>query len=346
MILQMARAQSRAFAVSHTRSSFLRHRQPCCNWFDCCQTRGTGRTILFSTSSSHSTTTTAIPTRNGDIGNSNHGNTVESLRKRLLQEALKHVPTHGWTSDAIAAAAATASGSGVSMASAGLVTVPDLIAYSMDQWNEKLRLDLRERTWELADSTSNRIVWALRQRLSYVQEFVKAGRWHEGMAVGAHPDSLLQTQGQLATMIDIVLQETLRTELSVLERLSLGAVYVAVELHMLADKSPDFVDTWMFLQQRVEDWEKLRTCTGSLPFLDVPKLMQSHTPSDLMFTASAVGSALASGAMSILMTNSSGSGVGGTSAPFTGQGHDFGAVYGTHPSHYAPRPAESAASQN
>ena len=320
--------------------------------------------------------------------NNTHKNSVNDLKDRLLRESLKQVPTHGWTSDAIAAAAAaccceeggnraSSSSTSSSMAVAGLITVPDLMAYTMEQWNEQLRQDLRKQqtkgAWEQSSSsdasttstssstTSNstdKIVWALQRRLSYEQDLIRAGRWHEGMAVGAHPDSLMQTQGQLASLIDIVLLETCgpSEQFSIVERLSLGAVYVAVELHMLSDKSVDYTDTWAFLEQRVRDWEMLRKSTGSvMPALpNVSHLMQSHSPSDLAFTASAVGSALASGAMSILFSNSnnptttaSATNASGSSSMYTGQGDDFGVVDdGSHPSHYDSPPSSSAATNS
>jgi len=150
--------------------------------------------------------------------------------------------------------------------------------------------------------------------------------------------------------MDIVLTETCPSdEFSIVERFSLGAVYVAVELHMLSDKSTDYSDTWAFLKERVGDWEKLRSSTESLPVIpNVSNLLQSHSASDIAFTASAVGSALASGAMSILMTNSNplGPNNSGNSSghPYTGQGEDFD---GTHPSHYdAPNKAKSSSSKD
>jgi len=282
--------------------------------------------------------------------------TMDGLKATLLQESLQQVPEHGWTRDAIAAAAS--SSSGASMACAGLISVPDLIAYSMDRWNEQLQTELRNQKWNASESPTDKIVWALQRRLSYVQDLVQAGRWHEGMAMGAHPDSLMQTQGQLAALMDIVLTETCPSdEFSIIERFSLGAVYVAVELHMLSDKSTDYVDTWSFLKERVGDWEKLRSSTGSLPIIpNVSNLLQSHSASDIAFTASAVGSALASGAMSILMINSnplgsnnsassrSSSSSSSSGHPYTGQGEDFD---GTHPSHYdAPNKATTSSSKD
>ena len=36
------------------------------------------------------------------------------------------------------------------------------------------------------------------------------------------------------------------------KRLSLGVVYKSSEVHMLQDKSPDFEETWEFLDRRLE----------------------------------------------------------------------------------------------
>jgi ubiquinone biosynthesis protein COQ9 len=320
--------------------------------------RGTQRIVFTAVPFSTTTTTIAEGRPHGDSSSSS---SLDSLKLQLLQKSLEYVPVHGWTSDAIAAAVATIP-AGTSMAAAGLITVPDLIAYTMEQWNERLRRDVTLQATvnpmsSSSDSTTaeTMIAWALQRRLSYEGDLIKANRWHEGMAMGAHPDSLLKTQQQVAEVIDIVLAaatthchnnseknpRTAPSSFSVVERVSLGAVYVATELHMLADTSIDFQDTWSFLRHRVHDWERLRRRTTTVTAavgLPTHVVWQYHTPTDLFLTASAVGSALASGAMSLLGTASSAA--SSSAKPihhaYTGQGEDYSVNVkdGSHPSHY------------
>jgi hypothetical protein len=88
---------------------------------------------------------------------------------------------------------------------------------------------------------------------------------------------------------------------SLLERVSLGAIYAAAELHMIADTSIDFADTRTFVQHRVQEWETLRSSSS----LDASSsVSQYHSPSDIAYTASVVGSALASGIMSLTGSSS------------------------------------------
>ena len=55
------------------------------------------------------------------------------------------------------------------------------------------------------------------------------------------------------------------------KRLSLAAVYKASEIHMLQDSSPDYVETWEFLDRRIEGLLALgktlkQVCTMKTPF--------------------------------------------------------------------------------
>ena len=248
---------------------------------------------------------------------------LETFRSQLLETALtKSVPTYGWTEEAIAHAASAAA-SESSMSLAGLVTVSDLVAYAMDRSNATLREALHAKEWKHENDDDNDVVsnitWALQLRLPYHHN----DHWHQAMALGAQPHNILRTQRQLASMIDSI-ADTILPSLTTPERLGLGAVYVAAELHMVAGATNDDNNnvqeaTRDFLQQRVAEWDRLRRL----------QLVSSSSSSDVLWTMTQVTSAVLSGAQSLMMAPSSSSA--------TNKG-------GTHPSEYdgqQPHPQRS-----
>lgn len=281
---------------------------------------------------------------------------MDSFKHQLLNAAIQCVPQYGWTKDAIAMAACQMK-DGYSMAKVGLITVPELVHFCMDQWNEQLRKEIMIQNGHTNKDTNittltDQIIWAFQNRLSYEQEFISSGRWQEGMAIGVHPNCIDQTRNQLANLIDIVLTgiNAPTEQFSFMDRLSLGAVFVSVELHMLSDQSIDCTDTWIFLQHQVQNWNDLRPYSSgasSLVPIHIPNILQYHSPSDMAFTASVIGSALGSGFMSIFFPNSSKSSTttkasssSSSSSNFSRYGvrNDFD---GSHPSHYDPPPSST-----
>jgi ubiquinone biosynthesis protein COQ9 len=251
-----------------------------------------------------------------------------TLKQTLLKEALEqHVKIYGFTNEAIAAATASnqQQNNNISMATAGLISTSDLVSYAMEHYNSLLKKELKQKVleWKNTSETTpmnsaggektqsmtdvDKISWALQRRLEYVQELVQNQKWASGMAIGARPDNVWTTRTQLENMINIVVNE-LDLNCSFVERLSLGTVYVTTELHMLADTSPQYQDTWLFLRQRVQDWNHWREWQKRI---DLPTNLLGtdhswknyHTPSDVLFTASTVASALLSGAASVLGTS-------------------------------------------
>jgi hypothetical protein len=111
--------------------------------------------------------------------------------------------------------------------------------------------------------------------------------------------------------------------------LALGGVYVATELHLLTDLSPDYQDTWEFLHERVSEWERLFVATkqhngggsgsgqgqgqgqdhnAAASFLFLNNIMMNPTAllqqgGNVAYTASAVASSLAGGVVSVLQPN-------------------------------------------
>ena len=237
-------------------------------------------------------------------------------RQALLEAALVQVPEHGWTRQAIVAAVPLAF-PGASLSMAGQITPQDMVAFCMDQWNQQLYKDLTTTT-----DPKLSIAQALQRRLEYQVPLVQCGRWQQAMAMGLHTPQ--QTSQQLQTLIHTVLSHAAAPSSSMTQhppstiaQLALGGIYVATELHLLADTSPHYQDTWQFLQQRVQEWENTTTGSSSSAAL-------SFLPNPAM--ASTVASALASGVTSVLFHN----------IPTTGT--TISKMDGTDPRHYQTTP--------
>jgi rpsU-divergently transcribed protein len=256
---------------------------------------------------------------------------MQDVRHKLLVAALHQVHEHGWTQDAIAAA--VAADPTVSISLAGMIQPVELIAFSMDHWNERLEKDLavKQEIWCELESSSvasstleSRIEEAIKTRLGYLLPHHRSQRWHEGMAMGVRdPTAALHTKEQLRQLIQIishavVLDDVTTSDqnnnsipLSDWQQLALGGVYVVTELHLLTDPSPDYQDTWEFLHERVSEWERLFVTGGTDDMSSFfTNMSMSMNPSALLqqggnvaYTASAVASSLAGGVVSLLQPN-------------------------------------------
>lgn len=249
---------------------------------------------------------------------------TSSLRNQLLRAALDNVPQYGWTDDALVAGSisyfGTSNDKNSTMAPfTGMLSVSDLIVFAMSLWNERFKLELSKAAGTLIDddvdhsgsgleslSRSNRyIVNAMRMRLSYLEDLIESKRWHEGMALGLHPSHIGTTQTQLKELIEVICHELPKigelNNLSTLDKIGLGAVYISVELHMLNSKPENRKETWQFLHDRVHDWDVIRRKTSASMNVLSSNLETFPTSalSDTVFVFTQVASAFASGVVSI-----------------------------------------------
>lgn len=241
---------------------------------------------------------------------------LEAIRTSILKSALEEVHHYGWSEDALAAATTKESENNykhMSMSVMGMVTVDDLIRFCMDQWNEELKKDLQKQKAAMNDEThaEDLLERGLKTRLQYLTPYLESNRWHEGMALGIRgPSNALQTQQQLKEMIDIIVEAAdYGDRLSAPERMALGAVYVATELHLLTDKSPDYRDTWAFLSSRMDDWRRLISFASTADFSFSPSQSNRDGKSgigDSFFVATSVASSLVGGLVSLVMNPTQG----------------------------------------
>uniref|UniRef100_A0A8C0AR41 Ubiquinone biosynthesis protein n=1 Tax=Buteo japonicus TaxID=224669 RepID=A0A8C0AR41_9AVES len=148
----------------------------------------------------------------------------EQLQHRILTAALEFVPQHGWTAEAIAEGAKTL---GLSVAAAGMFHSDgsELILHFVSQCNTKLS-ELLEQEQKLA------------------------------LSILLLPHNIPSSLNLLTSMIDDIWQYAgdQSTDFNwYTRRAVLTGIYNTTELVMMQDSSPDFEDTWRFLENRVAD---------------------------------------------------------------------------------------------
>ncbi|KAG7382088.1 Ubiquinone biosynthesis protein coq9, mitochondrial [Phytophthora pseudosyringae] len=182
--------------------------------------------------------------------------------QRILAKAMDHVMVHGWTIEALATGATDLGYPSVAhgMFPRGGV---ELVEYFMDSSLTKLRETLIANTDKLqAMTVAERLKFGVRTRLEMLEPVMDT--WPQGMAAGALPQNAPGTAKRLAKLSDEIwyFAGDKSTDLSwYTKRAILTGIYASTELFMLNDKSPNFQDTWAFLDRRVDETIQL----GELP---------------------------------------------------------------------------------
>lgn len=268
----------------------------------------------------HSSTSTSAETTDTSDGDDESSTFGMPMRHQILRASLAQVPAYGWTRDAVAAAAAEES---CSVAVAGLVDPSELVQFWMDDCRQRLQRDLAvlaETEWKSFANPNNnnatklrdRVATALQTRLAYTIPYLQSSRWHQAMALGARPDNVWTTRLQIEQLVETVADAVTVDHgegdklpaWSEPQKLGLGAVYVAAELHMLADTSNDYADTWAFVRDRVQEWEQLvgvASLWPTLPNTNELSYKNINENSNPFYVASAVASSVTSGVLSLLV---------------------------------------------
>ncbi|KAG6597795.1 RpsU-divergently transcribed protein [Phytophthora cinnamomi] len=174
--------------------------------------------------------------------------------QRILEKAMHHVAVHGWTIEALAAGATDLGYPSVAhgMFPRGAV---ELVEYFMDSSLEQLRKTLIVNTEQLqAMTVAERLKFGVRTRLEMLEPVLAT--WPQGMAAGALPQNAPGTAKRLAKISDEIwyFAGDKSTDMSwYTKRAILTGIYASTELFMLSDKSPNFQDTWAFLDRRVDE---------------------------------------------------------------------------------------------
>uniref|UniRef100_A0A1A8PID2 Ubiquinone biosynthesis protein n=2 Tax=Nothobranchius TaxID=28779 RepID=A0A1A8PID2_9TELE len=191
--------------------------------------------------------------------------TEEQLQARILTSALEFVPQHGWSTEAIAAGAEVL---GLSSASAGMFSngAGDLVLHFIAQCNSKLTEVLAEQHNQVqqgqaepkktAEFLRDAVETRLRMNIPYIET------WPQAMSVLLLPHNIPDSLKHLSTMVDDIWYYAgdRSTDMNwYTKRAVLTGIYNTTELVMLQDSSPDFQDTWTFLDNRIQDVVNMAT---------------------------------------------------------------------------------------
>uniref|UniRef100_A0A8C3L2V3 Ubiquinone biosynthesis protein n=1 Tax=Chrysolophus pictus TaxID=9089 RepID=A0A8C3L2V3_CHRPC len=183
----------------------------------------------------------------------------EQLQHRILTAALEFVPEHGWTAEAIAEGAKTL---GLSAAAAGMFHSDgsELILHFVSQCNSKLSdlLEEEQKRVQLGEAekkpTDQFLRDAVEARLRMVIPYIE--KWPQAVSILLLPHNIPSSLNLLTSMIDDIWHHAGDQSTDInwyTRRAVLTGIYNTTELVMMQDTSPDFEDTWRFLENRVAD---------------------------------------------------------------------------------------------
>ncbi|XP_064414528.1 ubiquinone biosynthesis protein COQ9, mitochondrial isoform X2 [Latimeria chalumnae] len=157
----------------------------------------------------------------------------EQLQTRILAAALEFVPKYGWTEEAIAEGAKCNS------------KLSELLAEEHNQ----MQLGLVEK--KKTDQFLKDVVEArLRMLIPYLE------KWPQAMGILLLPQNIPESLKLLTSLVDDIWYYAGDRSTDInwyTRRTVLAGIYNTTELVMLQDSSPDFEDTWKFLENRVND---------------------------------------------------------------------------------------------
>ncbi|KAM6224792.1 ubiquinone biosynthesis protein COQ9, mitochondrial [Rhynchocyon petersi] len=183
----------------------------------------------------------------------------EQLQDRILTAALEFVPTHGWTAEAIAEGAQSL---GLSSAAASMFGSDgsELILHFVTQCNARLTCELENehKLVQLGQTEKKKtdvfLRDAVRTRLRMLIPYIE--HWPRALSILMLPHNIPSSLSLLTSMVDDMWHYAgdQSTDFNwYTRRAVLAGIYNTTELVMMQDSSPDFEDTWRFLENRIND---------------------------------------------------------------------------------------------
>ncbi|XVE53956.1 hypothetical protein DITRI_Ditri03aG0043800 [Diplodiscus trichospermus] len=207
-------------------------------------------------STSSSSTTSSTLSASGDGPRHERKNPraeYEEEQVRVLQASLRHVIRLGWSEDAMIAGAKEV---GVSPSIVGSFPRKEaaLVEFFMDDCLQRLidRIGSEEELQYLIPS--QRISKLVRIRLEMQAPYIS--KWPQALSIQAHPLNVPTSFKQRAMLVDEIWHAAGDEASDIdwyVKRTVLGGIYSTTEICMLTDSSPEFRDTWLFLDDRVKD---------------------------------------------------------------------------------------------
>ncbi|KAL4680742.1 hypothetical protein H8959_022683 [Pygathrix nigripes] len=183
----------------------------------------------------------------------------EQLQDRILTAALEFVPAHGWTAEAIAEGAQSL---GLSSAAASMFGKDgsELILHFVTECNARLTrvLEEEQKLVQLGQAEKkktdqflrNAVETRLRMLIPYIEH------WPRALSILMLPHNIPSSLSLLTSMVDDMWHYAgdQSTDFNwYTRRAMLAGIYNTTELVMMQDSSPDFEDTWRFLENRIND---------------------------------------------------------------------------------------------
>ncbi|TKY54403.1 Ubiquinone biosynthesis protein COQ9 [Spatholobus suberectus] len=177
----------------------------------------------------------------------------EDQQARVLQASLPYVIKLGWTEEALIAGARDV---GLSPSIVGSLSRKEaaLVEYFMDDCLQRLvdKVDSDESLKNLtpSDCISKLIRFRLKMQAPYIST------WPQALSIQAQPVNVPTSFKQRAALVDEIWHAAGDNASDIdwyAKRTILGGIYSTTEIYMLTDGSPDFRDTWAFLDARVKD---------------------------------------------------------------------------------------------
>ncbi|KAG8376236.1 hypothetical protein BUALT_Bualt09G0042100 [Buddleja alternifolia] len=186
---------------------------------------------------------------------------------RVLQASLRHVIRLGWIDAAMIAGAREV---GVSPSIVGSFPRKEaaLVEFFMDDCLQRL-IDIIDMKKDLKDLIpSQRVAKLVRIRLEMQAPYIS--KWPQALSIQAQPLNISTSFRQRAMLVDEIWHaagDEANDYDWYVKRTVLGGIYSATELYMLTDTSPDFQDTWQFLDGRIKDAFDLKKTVQEAKYL-------------------------------------------------------------------------------
>jgi len=192
----------------------------------------------------------------------------DDIRGQVLSVALDNVPLYGWSMKSIemAVEALELSPASAEMFKRGAL---DLVLFFIEEANNTLTEHLAKQSKEVKldteDARAEFIEKAIKIRLQMIIPYIES--WPQALTLMASPMAAQEVFDNGTNLIDEIWYHAgdVATDMSwYAKRAALAAIYCTTELHMLNDKSVDYIDTWTFLHRRLNDAKAVNSVKDSL----------------------------------------------------------------------------------
>ncbi|XP_004520617.2 ubiquinone biosynthesis protein COQ9, mitochondrial [Ceratitis capitata] len=187
---------------------------------------------------------------------------IDAIRTQILEAALPHVTTLGWTRNAIVKGAEEA---GFPSVVHGMF--PDggyaLVSYFYGKSNDEVVKRLQEETQNGKMAVGDPLeflIRAVRIRLEMIIPY--KSQWSQALALMALPQNAATSLAQVLTLVDDICYYAGDRSVDFgwyTRRVGLATIMKMTELFMLQDSSVDHANTWEFLRNRMDEAVQVQT---------------------------------------------------------------------------------------